>query len=79
MLFRSLAFPEQLARHPAMAGVSVIGMFPVPPAPALGQLPGLLHSLGSNVGMALVILHVLAALKHQFVNRDGLLRRMLPL
>ena len=74
-----LAFPEQLARHPAMAGVSVFGLFAVPPAPGLGQLPGLLHSFGSNVGMALVLLHVLAALKHQFVNRDGLMRRMLPL
>ena len=32
-----------------------------------------------NMGMAgLVGLHVLAALKHQFVDRDGTLRRMLP-
>jgi cytochrome b561 len=28
--------------------------------------------------LACVALHVLAALKHQFVDRDGILRRMLP-
>jgi cytochrome b561 len=28
--------------------------------------------------LVLVIMHVLAALKHQFVDRDGLLARMLP-
>jgi cytochrome b561 len=27
---------------------------------------------------ALVVLHVLAALKHQFIDRDGTMRRMLP-
>jgi cytochrome b561 len=25
-----------------------------------------------------VVLHVLAALKHHFIDRDGVLRRMLP-
>lgn len=34
---------------------------------------GLAYALG-----ALVVLHILAALKHQFVDRDGLLARMLP-
>ena len=29
--------------------------------------------------MALIALHVLAALKHQFVDGDGIFRRMLPL
>jgi cytochrome b561 len=27
---------------------------------------------------ALIALHIAAALKHQFIDRDGLLRRMLP-
>jgi cytochrome b561 len=27
---------------------------------------------------ALVVLHLAAALKHQFVNKDGLMRRMWP-
>ena len=34
--------------------------------------------LGSNLGIALLALHVLAALKHHFINRDDVLRRMLP-
>jgi len=29
--------------------------------------------------LALVSIHVLAALRHQFVLRDGLLKRMLPI
>jgi cytochrome b561 len=28
--------------------------------------------------LTLVVMHVLAALKHQFVDRDGLLGRMMP-
>jgi len=28
--------------------------------------------------LALVIVHVLAALKHHFIDRDGLLARMIP-
>ena len=28
--------------------------------------------------LALVVMHVLAALKHHFVDRDGLLARMIP-
>lgn len=36
------------------------------------------HELLANVLLSVVVLHVLAALKHQFVDRDGLLMRMLP-
>lgn len=36
------------------------------------------HELLVNVLLALVLLHVAAALKHQFIDRDGLLLRMLP-
>jgi len=36
------------------------------------------HSLGGYLMAALVVLHVGAALKHQFVDRDGLLARMVP-
>ena len=35
-----------------------------------------LHSLGAKVFIALLVLHIGAALKHQFVDRDGLLSRM---
>jgi cytochrome b561 len=36
------------------------------------------HDLLSDVLFAIVILHVLAALKHHFWNKDDVLRRMLP-
>ena len=36
------------------------------------------HWLLSNVLFALAILHILAALKHHFWNRDDVLKRMLP-
>lgn len=43
------------------------------------QWTGDMHGLLSNyVLLALVGLHVVAALYHQFIRRDGVLRRMLP-
>lgn len=67
------------------AGVPVVyfGLTELPPLIA----PNAMHKdmfknahIWLNYVMAvLVIIHVLAALWHQFVRRDGLLRRMLPL
>jgi len=73
-----MGFARWLKENPAMTGVSIFGALPVPQLPSLGLPVGLLHNLGSKVGMVLVILHVLAALKHQFISRDGLLSRMSP-
>lgn len=39
-------------------------------------LPREPHGLGARLMLALLILHVLAALWHHFVRRDGVLRRM---
>ena len=61
-----------------MSGVSIFGLFGIPAAPLLGETAKELHEIGSNLAMVLVILHVLAALKHQFIDRDGIFRRMLP-
>ena len=36
------------------------------------------HGALAWVLMSLVALHVAAAMKHTFIDRDGLLRRMLP-
>jgi cytochrome b561 len=36
------------------------------------------HELSSDVLFGIVILHVLAALKHHFWNKDDVLKRMLP-
>ena len=74
-----LATPALIARHADMANLTVFGAMPLPAAPALGLPMGGLHAIMSKLGIALLALHVLAALKHQFVNRDGILRRMLPI
>ena len=73
-----LSFTRYLTENPAMSAVSIFGIMPVPGAPSLGIPAGLLHNVGSKVGMVLVILHVLAALKHQFITRDGMMARMSP-
>jgi len=45
---------------------------------ALAELIKPLHKLSALALVGLAALHVAAALKHQWVDRDGLLQRMLP-
>lgn len=66
------------------AGVPVVylGLFPLPvlmaPNPELKPILKTLHYI-LTMGMAgAVAIHVLAALKHHFINRDDVLKRMLP-
>lgn len=74
-----LAFGGFVAEEPAMAAVRVFGAFPVPAGPSgMGEVKEL-HEIGSNAAMLLAGLHILAALKHQFIDGDGLFRRMLPI
>lgn len=73
-----LATPKFLSEEEAVAGLTLFGAFPLPGAPSLGLPMKGLHELGSNVGIVLLALHVLAALKHHFFDRDDTLRRMLP-
>lgn len=58
------------------------GVLPLPdvvsPDPALAESLKPLHALAAWGLIGLVGLHVAAALKHQFVDRDGLLDRMRP-
>jgi cytochrome b561 len=62
--------------------VSVFGLFVIPPLigadRALGRSIKGIHSLLGNIMLAVVGLHVLAALRHHFILRDPVLRRMLP-
>jgi cytochrome b561 len=66
------------------AGVPVVylGLFQLPaiiaPNPELKPLLKDVHYVVTMSMAGLVALHVLAALKHQFIDRDGLLKRMLP-
>ncbi|MBZ0260606.1 MAG: cytochrome b [Hyphomicrobiales bacterium] len=73
-----LATPKFLRDEDALAGLTLFGAFPLPAAPSLGLPMKGIHEIGSNLGIVLLALHVLAALKHHFLNRDDVLRRMLP-
>lgn len=73
-----LAFGEAVSRLPALSATTFYGAIPVPAPPVTSRLFGEMHGLGSNLAMALIGLHVLAALKHQFIDKDSILSRMLP-
>lgn len=45
---------------------------------ALGDALTVLHRALNYLFLGLVVVHVAAALKHQFHDRDGLMLRMLP-
>jgi cytochrome b561 len=66
------------------AGVQVVylGVLPLPtiigPDHALKAVLRTAHIALNYTLLALFAMHVLAALKHQFVERDGLLARMIP-
>ena len=50
----------------------------VAPNPELAECLKPLHMVAAYTLASLIALHIAAALKHQLINRDGLLRRMLP-
>ena len=62
--------------------VDLFGLFTLPTlidqGSALGHQAGNLHGLLSNVLLAVVGLHVLGALHHAVIRRDGVMQRMLP-
>lgn len=66
------------------AGVPVVylGVVPLPvfigPDPELKALLKQVHYVLNVMLLAAVVLHVAAALKHHFIDRDDVLRRMLP-
>lgn len=71
--------------HSSAAGASIVwfGLVHMPallgPDKALAEITESLHALAADGLLVLVGLHVAAALKHHWIDRDGLLRRMLPL
>jgi len=70
--------------YSSAAGFSIVlfGVLPLPdfvsPDKALAALIKPWHEWSAFALAGLVALHVAAALKHQWVDRDGLLQRMLP-
>jgi cytochrome b561 len=73
------AYAEFAVDHPAAADAKLFGLFAMP---RLDWFPGwnfeAFHGLASNAMIGLVGLHALAALKHQFYDKDNLLARMKP-
>ena len=68
--------------YPMQVRNMVWGLFEMPDLFATGsehlsQIFASVHWVLTKVLMAILALHVLAALKHQFIDRDGLLMRMI--
>jgi cytochrome b561 len=59
--------------------VTFFNLFPVAFMPNFGSWTGAAHELLTQVAKVLVLVHVLAALKHQFWDKDGLIGRMRPI
>ncbi|TAJ77622.1 MAG: cytochrome b [Gallionellaceae bacterium] len=59
-----------------------LGVLPLPDLvgkdKALGDMLGSLHESFNYMLLALVVLHIAAALKHRFIDRDGVMERMWP-
>ncbi len=79
-----IAIPVSGYFYSSAAGIQVVylGIVPLPtligPDAALKGGLKIVHIWLNYTLLALVTTHVLAALKHQFIDRDGLLARMLP-
>ena len=64
-------------------GVDVFGIFALPPLP-VGENPEAgksiigLHGTGGEIMLYMIGLHILGALKHTFIDKDGGIYRMLP-
>jgi cytochrome b561 len=64
-------------------GVKIWGLFTVPRMPVaidehIGETIFEAHATAGTVMLVLIALHILGALKHTFIDRDGNLFRMLP-
>ncbi|MDR5819208.1 MULTISPECIES: cytochrome b [unclassified Caballeronia] len=79
-----LVIPASGYLYSSAAGLQVVylGVLPLPtiigPDKALKATLRLVHIALNYTLLFFVVMHVLAALKHHFVDRDGLLGRMLP-
>jgi cytochrome b561 len=78
-LFGLLALAPYAVEHSgADTNVVFFNMFSLAFMPNLGEWTGEVHELLGKLAQILVIIHVIAALKHQFWDKDGLLARMRP-
>jgi cytochrome b561 len=71
-------FASAEGQHLDFFGLFTAGS-PLPTDRTISSPMEFVHKTGQNVVYGLVGLHVLAALYHHFVKRDGVLQRMLPM
>lgn len=69
--------------HPGASPISWFGFFEIPQLPiadnkATAHFWEEVHEISAFVMIGLIVLHVAAALKHQFINRDDVVARMAP-
>ncbi|MFC4292906.1 cytochrome b [Sphingorhabdus arenilitoris] len=72
-----------MSTHGDKAAIDMFGLFTMPVLPvtgneALGDLLHEGHEIGGKAMLILVILHILAALKHQLIDRMPFIQRMWP-
>ena len=72
-----LAYTEHVRRSLGVRPASWFG-FKIPLLPDLGINWHMIHNWGGKLVLALIALHIAAALKHHFFDRDDTLKRMLP-
>ena len=72
-----IAYTEHVRRSLGMRLTSWFG-FKIPLLPDFGINWHMLHKWGGKAILELIILHVAAAFKYHFYDRDDTLRRMLP-
>ena len=73
-----LAFTNHVKRSFGVAPASFFWIAKIPLLPDFGINFHLIHNLAGKAAIALITVHVLAALKHHFWDRDNVLKRMLP-
>ena len=73
-----LAYTEHVRRSLGVAPASFFWLTKIPLLPDFGINFHLIHNWAGKAAIALIALHVLAAMKHHFYDKDSTLRRMLP-
>lgn len=71
-----LAYTEHVRRSLGMRPASLFG-WQIPLLPDFGINWHLIHNWGGKAILAIIALHIAAALKHHFYDKDNVLRRML--
>lgn len=72
-----LAYTEHVRRSMGTRPASWFGLR-IPLLPDFGINWHMIHNWGGKLALAIIAVHVAAALKHHFFNRDDTLKRMLP-